>query len=127
MDSINKNLNANLRNDFLRNLSLNEQRVYTYFMNKIGYTAVPRSVPLLYCGKKLGLSRQQMRTIIKKLKGKGLLDTWTTKHPTQFKITYYRLPQPQRLFNVSTTPSSVGSSGRTTDINQPMYKKLTII
>lgn len=75
----------------ISNLDRHSIAVFQFFLLKIGYDAIPRPVPLETIENNTGLSRKQVRLRINKLiKGK-LLEKWTKKHPTQFKITYYRV------------------------------------
>lgn len=66
--------------------------IYSLLLRKIGYRRRPTSVPLLYIQKCTHTTRKKARTRIERLKKEGLLETWTVKHPTQFKVTYYRIP-----------------------------------
>lgn len=75
--------------------------IYALLLRRIGYKRKPTSVPLLYIEKCVHTTRKKARNRIQKLVKEGLLETWTTKHPTQFKITYYRIPY---LVNKSTIP-----------------------
>lgn len=73
----------------------------------MGYSKTPKVVPLLYIAKAVGCSYDEARYRVKKLKEKGIIETWTTKHPTQFKITYYRVPyHPHNIKKLS--PVSTG-------------------
>lgn len=42
------------------------------------------------------ISYKQVRERIERLVEMNLVERWTVKHPTQFKITYYRLTKSER-------------------------------
>jgi len=68
--------------------------VYTYLFDKLEKRRYPRrplAVPLADIAYKTGMSYNQIRNRIKKLVELGKIETWTVKHPTQFKITYFRI------------------------------------
>jgi hypothetical protein len=78
-----------------------EIRIYLFIASKIGYSRSPKSVPVLMISKAVRGSYKEVRNRIESLREKGLLEKWTVKHPTQFKISYFRIPYPteQELTN----------------------------
>jgi len=72
--------------------------MYRFLFYKFGYSRHPRCIPVNYIAKavskKIGksISYDQIRERMKRLVEIGMIEKWTVKHPTQFKITYYRLP-----------------------------------
>jgi len=66
--------------------------ILSFLQKEIGYSTKPKLVPLVKISKIMGCSYEQAKYRIKLLKKAGLLETWTTKHPTHYKQTYFRLP-----------------------------------
>jgi hypothetical protein len=66
--------------------------IHAFFLRKLGYRRVPQVVPLNFITASNRCTRNQARYRIKRLIQQGLLEKWTTKHPTHYKQTYYRIP-----------------------------------
>jgi len=72
--------------------------IYRFLFHKMGYSRHPKCVPVNYIAKAVSkkmnkdISYDQVRERMKKLVERGMVEKWTVKHPTQFRITYYRLP-----------------------------------
>ena len=66
--------------------------IYSFILKEIGYSTKPKLVPLIKICRLMNCTYDQGRYRIKVLKNAGVLETWTTKHPTHFKQTYYRIP-----------------------------------
>lgn len=73
--------------------------VYTFLFDRIGYSRRPRPVPLVSIAKSCKLSYKQVRKRLEILQELKKIEMWTTKHPTQYKITYFRIvyTQPRTL------------------------------
>lgn len=81
-------------------------RVYAFLARRIGYTTTPQPVPLLVISKAIGISYKEVRNRVKVLVDMKLVEKWTVKHPTQFKITYYRLTFRDTILESQPLPSS---------------------
>lgn len=67
-------------------------KIHAFFLRKIGYIRKPQAVPLNFILKSNNCTLKQARIRIKQLQERGYIEKWTTKHPTHFKQTYYRIP-----------------------------------
>lgn len=85
-----KRIAISVRRDVLSKDTLT-QSVYLYFLKTIGDSKRPVVVPMADIAKETLCTYNQVRKRIKILIEAGLLEKWTVKHPTQFKITYYRV------------------------------------
>jgi len=65
--------------------------VYSFFLEKLGYSATPRPVAISFVAKGLGLSVDQVRYRIDQLVEGKVIEKWTVKHPTQYKKSFYRM------------------------------------
>lgn len=66
--------------------------IYTFLLRKLGYKRTPQPVPLVLIERYVKGSKRQVEYRMKKLVKIGYVEKWTTKHPTHYKITYYRIP-----------------------------------
>lgn len=92
--------------------------VYAILHRRLGYIRKPQPVPHLYIQKALktkGIetSLMSIQRRIKRLIQLGYLEKWTVKHPTNYKMTYYRIPifnkidnTLNRLPNTKKTPTT---------------------
>ena len=82
----------------------------SFFINRIGYGRKPSAVALIFIIQGLQyrgvmITQKQLRNRITKLISLGMLEKWTTKHPSQFKITYYRVPYLIKGSTITNIPS----------------------
>jgi hypothetical protein len=66
-------------------------RILAFLTKNLGYSRVPKVVPMLYIAKAMDCTYDRVRERITKLVSGGFLEKWTTKHP-KGRITYYRIP-----------------------------------
>lgn len=66
--------------------------IYSLLKKRLGYRKTPLAIPLKYIEKCIGHNKRQIEYRIEKMSKLGYIEKWTTKHPTHFKITYYRIP-----------------------------------
>jgi hypothetical protein len=66
--------------------------IYSFLLRNLGYRRTPQPVPLILIQRVVKGSKRQVEYRIKKMVDKGMIEKWTTKHPTHYKITYYRIP-----------------------------------
>lgn len=65
--------------------------VYSYLLGRLSFSAIPKPVPLVPIAVACGCSVEQVKYRVKKLEEKGIIQVWRKKHPTHFKVTYYRI------------------------------------
>jgi len=68
--------------------------IYRYLLERIQYSKTPKPITLEAISRSCACTRQQTKYRIMKLIDKKLLEKWTTKHPTKYKISYFRMVYP---------------------------------
>ena len=67
-------------------------KIHAFLLRKLGYIRRPQVVPLNFIAVSNRCTIKEVRYRIKQLKDRGYIEKWTTKHPTHYKQTYYRIP-----------------------------------
>lgn len=71
--------------------------VYTFLLQRMGYSRVPIAVPQAFIlqglqWRNIPITRDQLRNRLSKLQKQGYIESWTVKHNTHYKKTFFRIP-----------------------------------